>query len=84
MLLDLLNNKLLKPDEQHRVKLAFAEGYVAGTTNKPTSKTIRWFKVFQQFLTLVLIGVICGSLIGKINLIFIKIKVTGRMLWLDV
>lgn len=52
-------------EDQQKIKVAFAEGYMAGQTNKKPSKTIKWLKVVQDVLTIMLFLGIFVSLMGK-------------------
>ncbi|XP_039284475.1 ATP-dependent zinc metalloprotease YME1L [Nilaparvata lugens] len=55
----LLETEQLNTQERQRVKIAFAEGYLAGQTTSPKAgggyPTDRWYKVLQQLFTHILI-----------------------------
>jgi hypothetical protein len=55
----------MSTEEQHRVKVAFAEGYLAGSGQKAPGRTMKWLKVIQQLLTIVIFLVIFVSFMGK-------------------
>jgi hypothetical protein len=61
----------LSSEEQSRVKVAFAEGYLAADTQKKTSKTTKALKLFQNVLiTVALIAILLsffGNFILKLN-----------------
>jgi len=55
----------LSLEEQQKIKVAFAEGYLAGQGAKNPSKTIKWLKVFQHVLTIILFFGIFISLMAS-------------------
>jgi hypothetical protein len=55
----------LNIEEQQRVKLAFAEGFLAGHTQKTQTKSGKWLRIVQQLLTIILFVSIVVSLMGK-------------------
>lgn len=55
----------LSLEDQQKMKVSFAEGYMAGQGNKNPSKTVKWLKVLQHILTIVLFIGIFISLMGK-------------------
>lgn len=61
----LLTNESLNPEEVNKLKIAFAEGYLAGQQNaKGVGRSARWLKLVQQLLTIVLFLSIFISLMG--------------------
>ncbi|GLH08460.1 26S proteasome regulatory subunit 8 [Gryllus bimaculatus] len=50
----LLNEESKNPEMQMRIKLAFAEGYLAGTGHSVQSRSMKFLKVFQQVLLIML------------------------------
>lgn len=50
----LITDETMSVEEQHRVKVAFAEGYLAGSGQKAPGRTMKWLKVIQQLLTIVI------------------------------
>lgn len=44
----------MSQDEQQRIKIAFAEGYLAADGHKVPGRTMKWLKVIQQLLTIVI------------------------------
>ncbi|XP_015597301.1 ATP-dependent zinc metalloprotease YME1 homolog isoform X1 [Cephus cinctus] len=50
----LLSDHEMSTDEQQRVKVAFAEGYMAGHGKKTPDRTLKWLKVVQH---VVMIGI---------------------------
>lgn len=50
----LISDETMSVEEQHRVKVAFAEGYLAGSGQKAPGRTMKWLKVIQQLLTIVI------------------------------
>jgi len=55
----------LSVEEQQKIKVAFAEGYLAGNGNKNPSKTVKWLKVLQHVLTIILFFGIFVSLMAS-------------------
>lgn len=54
--------------EKQRIKIAFAEGYLLGnTSNNKSGKAARYFKIFQQVLTIVIFLAIVISLMASAN-----------------
>jgi hypothetical protein len=47
------------------MKVAFAEGYLAGSGQKAPGRTMKWLKVIQQLLTIVIFLAIFVSFMGK-------------------
>ena len=64
-IVDLLSSEQLSSEEQSRVKVAFAEGYLAADTQKKTSKTAKALKLFQNVLITVALIAILISIFGK-------------------
>jgi hypothetical protein len=52
-------------EEQQKMKVAFAEGYIAGNGQRTPGRTMKWLKMIQQMLTIVLFLAIFVSLMGK-------------------
>ncbi|XP_077292563.1 ATP-dependent zinc metalloprotease YME1L [Arctopsyche grandis] len=54
----------IKPEDKDRVKIAFAEGYMAGASpeNRKGAKTTKYLKLVQQFLTIIIFLAIFISL----------------------
>jgi len=50
----LITDETLSAEEQQRVKVAFAEGYVAGSGQRTPGRTLKWLKIIQQLLTIVI------------------------------
>lgn len=64
----LLGNEEVGNDaEKQRIKVAFAEGYLLGTSGNKSSKAARYFKIFQQVLTVVIFLAIVISLMASAN-----------------
>lgn len=57
----LLNEGQMSTGEQQRVKVAFAEGYLAGHGQNYPVRTKKWYKVIQQ---IVMFGIFVGVLIS--------------------
>ncbi|XP_054280074.1 ATP-dependent zinc metalloprotease YME1L-like isoform X2 [Macrosteles quadrilineatus] len=55
----------LSLEEQQKIKVAFAEGYLACHGNKNQSKTVKWLKVLQHVLTIILFFGIFVSLMAS-------------------
>lgn len=63
--LDKIRNEGLSTEEQQRIKLAFAEGYLAAHGQKAPSRTVRWLKIVQHVLTIVLFLAVFVSLMAS-------------------
>ncbi|XP_069692534.1 ATP-dependent zinc metalloprotease YME1L [Periplaneta americana] len=50
----LMTDETLSTEEQQRMKVAFAEGYLAGTGQRAPGRTMKWLKIIQQLLTIVI------------------------------
>lgn len=57
----LLNEGEMSTGEQQRIKVAFAEGYLAGHGHNYPVRTKKWYKVIQQ---VVMFGLFLGVLIS--------------------
>uniref|UniRef100_A0A1B6L7H0 AAA+ ATPase domain-containing protein n=1 Tax=Graphocephala atropunctata TaxID=36148 RepID=A0A1B6L7H0_9HEMI len=55
----------LSLEDQQKIKVAFAEGYVVGQGSKHPSKTVKWLKVLQHVLTIILFFGIFISLMAS-------------------
>lgn len=63
----LSSEEITNDSEKQRIKIAFAEGYLLGTTGNRGSKAARYFKIFQQVLTIVIFLAIVISLMASAN-----------------
>jgi uncharacterized protein (DUF486 family) len=61
----LITDETLSKEEQQRMKVAFAEGYLAGSGQRTPGRTMRWLKIIQQLLTIVIFLAIFISFMGK-------------------
>ena len=61
----LIADETLSTEEQQRVKVAFAEGYVAGSGQRAPGRTLKWLKIIQQLLTIVIFLALFISFMGK-------------------
>jgi hypothetical protein len=61
----LITDEAISAEEQQRVKVAFAEGYLAGSGQKAPGRTMKWLKIIQQLLTIVIFLAIFVSFMGK-------------------
>jgi uncharacterized protein (DUF486 family) len=61
----LITDETLSIEEQQRMKVAFAEGYLAGSGQKTPGRTMKWLKIIQQLLTIVIFLAIFMSFMGK-------------------
>jgi len=61
----LIADETLSAEEQQRVKVAFAEGYVAGSGHRTPGRTLKWLKIIQQLLTIVIFLALFISFMGK-------------------
>jgi hypothetical protein len=55
----------LTPEQQQKIKVAFAEGYLAAETRRTPGRTMRWLKMTQQLLTILLFIGVIASLMGE-------------------
>lgn len=63
----LLNDREMTKDEKQRMKVAFAEGYLAGNGRKAPGRTFRWLKVLQQVVLIGITFVVLISIMGVYN-----------------
>ncbi|KAL1140406.1 hypothetical protein AAG570_000338 [Ranatra chinensis] len=75
----LLATENLTSTEQQRVKVAFAEGYMAGQSNKTVGRSGRWLKLIQQLLTIVLFLAIFVSLMASTNGSMFRIQLGNQI-----
>ncbi|XP_011305303.1 ATP-dependent zinc metalloprotease YME1L1 isoform X3 [Fopius arisanus] len=64
---NILNDTDLAPDEKQRVKIAFAEGYVAGNERKSPDRKFKWLKLIQQVVMTAVGLFILGSIMASTN-----------------
>ena len=70
----MMADETLTTEEQQRMKVAFAEGYLAGTGQRPTGWTKRCLNIIQQMLTIVVLFVIFVSFMGELFICSSSIK----------
>ncbi|KAF4519110.1 hypothetical protein B566_EDAN010532 [Ephemera danica] len=58
---------LENPEEQQKIKVAFAEGYLAAEVRRTPGRTMRWLKVTQQLLTILLFLGVIVSLMASLS-----------------
>jgi hypothetical protein len=61
----LITDETLSTEEQQRVKVAFAEGYLAGSGQRAPGRAMKLLKIIQQLLTIVIFLAIFISFMGK-------------------
>ncbi|XP_015110977.1 ATP-dependent zinc metalloprotease YME1L1 isoform X2 [Diachasma alloeum] len=61
---NILNDTDLPLDDKQRVKIAFAEGYVAGNERKSPDRKFKWLKTIQQVVMTAVGLLILGSIMG--------------------
>lgn len=61
----LLNDETLTTEEKQRLKVAFAEGYVAADPKSTASKKLRLFNIIRDLLGIILIIAILVSFMGE-------------------
>jgi hypothetical protein len=61
----LITDETLSKEEQQRMKVAFAEGYLAGSGQRTPGRTMKWLRIIQQLLTIVIFLAIFISFMGK-------------------
>uniref|UniRef100_A0A224X8H8 Putative atp-dependent zinc metalloprotease yme1 n=1 Tax=Panstrongylus lignarius TaxID=156445 RepID=A0A224X8H8_9HEMI len=77
---NLLANESLSPEEVNKLKVAFAEGYLAGQQNaKGVGRSARWLKLVQQLLTIVLFLSIFISLMASANGSMFRIQLGNQV-----
>ncbi|XP_063237520.1 ATP-dependent zinc metalloprotease YME1L isoform X2 [Bacillus rossius redtenbacheri] len=69
----------LVPKDADKVKVAFAEGYLAGSGQKGSGKAMRYFKVFQNVLSTVLILAILVSLFASTSGSMFRIQLGNQV-----
>ncbi|XP_035214335.1 ATP-dependent zinc metalloprotease YME1L-like [Stegodyphus dumicola] len=60
----LLSNENLTPEEQQRLRIAFAEGYVAADSKEKTNSKLSMFNIFRDLLGIILILYILSSVMS--------------------
>lgn len=68
--------------EKEKLKIAFAEGYLAGSKQITSPLQSRWIKIFQPFFTLLLIVTVCMIFISTANGSIFKIHL-GKQIEID-
>ncbi|CAN7943970.1 unnamed protein product, partial [Ixodes hexagonus] len=63
----LLTNENLTSEEQQRLRVAFAEGYLASDPKARTSTKLRIFNIFRDLLGIILILAILFSFMGELS-----------------
>lgn len=63
----LLSSENLTPEEQQRLRVAFAEGYLACDPKARTSTKLRVFNIFRDLLGIILILAILFSFMGELS-----------------
>ncbi|KAK9512065.1 hypothetical protein O3M35_000574 [Rhynocoris fuscipes] len=77
---NLLANESLAPEDAQKLKVAFAEGYLAGQQNaKGMGRSARWLKLVQQLLTIVLFLSIFISLMASANGSMFRIQLGNQV-----
>lgn len=61
----MISDESLTAEEQQRLKIAFAEGYLAADGQKAPGKTMKWLKIIQQLVTTVIFMGIFLFFMGK-------------------
>jgi ATP-dependent metalloprotease len=61
----LIADETLSAEERQRMKVAFAEGYLAGSGQRTPGRTLKWLKIIQQLLTIVIFLALFISFMGK-------------------
>ncbi|XP_074107290.1 ATP-dependent zinc metalloprotease YME1L isoform X1 [Cotesia typhae] len=61
---NLLTNSELSNADKQSIKIAFAEGYLAGNERKPPVRSFKWIKILQQILSPIMFIIVCTILLG--------------------
>lgn len=72
-------DETLHPEEQQRMKLAFAEGYLAGTGQRVPGRTMKWLKIVQQLLTIVIFLAIFVSFMASASGSMFRIQLGNQV-----
>ncbi|XP_063985818.1 ATP-dependent zinc metalloprotease YME1L isoform X2 [Diachasmimorpha longicaudata] len=64
---NILNDTDLAPDDKQRVKIAFAEGYVAGNGRKSSDRKFKWLKTLQHVVLTAVGLLILGAIMASTN-----------------
>lgn len=72
----------LSDNDKEKLKIAFAEGYIAGSRQIAQPATFRWVKVFQPIFTLLFIVAVCMVFISTANGSIFKIHL-GKQIEID-
>ncbi|XP_044589359.1 ATP-dependent zinc metalloprotease YME1L isoform X2 [Cotesia glomerata] len=60
---NLLTNSELSNADKQSIKIAFAEGYLAGNERKPPVRSFKWIKILQQILSPIMFIIVCTILL---------------------
>ncbi|GLH05416.1 26S proteasome regulatory subunit 8 [Gryllus bimaculatus] len=69
----------LNPEEQQRMKVAFAEGYLAGSGQRVPGRTMKWLKIVQQLLTIVIFLAIFVSFMASASGSMFRIQLGNQV-----
>lgn len=61
---NILNDTNLSIDDKKRVKVAFAEGYIAGHDRKAPGRGFKWLRLIQQVTMTAVAFVVLMSIMG--------------------
>jgi len=75
----LFGDEKTTPEELQRMKVAFAEGYLAGQNQKSMTKSAKWLKIVQQLLTVLLFLSIFVSLMASANGSMFRIQLGNQV-----
>ncbi|PSN53594.1 hypothetical protein C0J52_00920 [Blattella germanica] len=75
----MMADETLTTEEQQRMKVAFAEGYLAGTGQRPTGWTKKFLNVIQQTLTIVVLFVIFVSFMASASGSMFRIQLGSQV-----
>ncbi|XP_043279017.1 ATP-dependent zinc metalloprotease YME1L [Venturia canescens] len=71
----LLNDHDMTKDEKQRMKVAFAEGYLAGNGRKVPGRTVRWLKILQQVVMIGITFIVLISVMASTNGSMFRIQI---------
>ncbi|KAJ9590029.1 hypothetical protein L9F63_016845, partial [Diploptera punctata] len=75
----MIADESLTTEEQQRMKVAFAEGYLAGTGQRPTGWTRKCLNIIQQMLTIVVLFVIFVSFMASASGSMFRIQLGSQV-----
>ncbi|XP_067002984.1 ATP-dependent zinc metalloprotease YME1L isoform X2 [Anabrus simplex] len=75
----MITDESLSTEEQARLKVAFAEGYLAGNGQRAPGRTMKWLKIIQQMLTIIIFLAIFVSFMASASGSMFRIQLGNQV-----